>query len=108
VATTRPETMLGDEAVAVNPADPRYQHLIGRRCLLPLQNRRSPSSPTNWSTPSSAPVASRSPPPTTPPTTKWPNAINLPLTVVIGPDGVMTPAAGEDFVGLDRMEARRP
>jgi valyl-tRNA synthetase len=35
VATTRPETMLGDEAVAVNPTDPRYTSLIGRRCLLP-------------------------------------------------------------------------
>jgi valyl-tRNA synthetase len=39
VATTRPETMLGDEAVAVNPTDPRYGGLVGRRCLLPLQNR---------------------------------------------------------------------
>src|SRR2546423_9026264 len=39
VATTRPETMLGDEAVAVNPKDPRYTNLVGRRCLLPLQNK---------------------------------------------------------------------
>src|SRR4029434_653685 len=39
VATTRPETMLGDEAVAVNQNDPRYSHLVGRRCLLPLQNK---------------------------------------------------------------------
>src|SRR5882724_6245056 len=42
VATTRPETMLGDEAVAVNPADPRYTSLVGRRCLLPLQNKSIP------------------------------------------------------------------
>src|SRR4051812_34714815 len=39
VATTRPETMLGDEAVAVNPKDTRYTALIGRKCLLPLQNK---------------------------------------------------------------------
>ncbi|CAM5216697.1 valine--tRNA ligase [Alishewanella longhuensis] len=42
VATTRPETMLGDTAVAVNPADERYQALIGKEILLPLANRRIP------------------------------------------------------------------
>ncbi|HGJ5875840.1 MAG TPA: valine--tRNA ligase [Arsenophonus sp.] len=42
VATTRPETMLGDTGVAVNPADPRYKDLIGKQILLPLVNRRIP------------------------------------------------------------------
>jgi valyl-tRNA synthetase len=42
VATTRPETMLGDAAVAVNPDDARYRHLVGRHVLLPLVNRRIP------------------------------------------------------------------
>jgi valyl-tRNA synthetase len=42
VATTRPETMLGDTGVAVNPEDPRYQHLIGKEVLLPLVDRRIP------------------------------------------------------------------
>jgi valyl-tRNA synthetase len=42
VATTRPETMLGDTAVAVHPDDPRYQHLIGRHVVLPLTGRRAP------------------------------------------------------------------
>ncbi|MCG6201938.1 valine--tRNA ligase [Psychromonas antarctica] len=42
VATTRPETMLGDTAVAVNPEDPRYQALIGKEIILPLVNRRIP------------------------------------------------------------------
>ena len=42
VATTRPETMLGDTAVAVNPADERYSHLIGQKVLLPLVNREIP------------------------------------------------------------------
>lgn len=42
VATTRPETMLGDVAVAVHPEDPRYQHLIGRQCHLPLSGRLIP------------------------------------------------------------------
>jgi valyl-tRNA synthetase len=42
LATTRPETMLGDTAVAVNPADDRYQHLIGKMVMLPLVNREIP------------------------------------------------------------------
>ena len=42
VATTRPETMLGDSGVAVNPADPRYQDRSGKKCLLPLMNREIP------------------------------------------------------------------
>lgn len=42
VATTRPETMLGDTAVAVNPADPRYKDLIGKDIILPIVNRRIP------------------------------------------------------------------
>ena len=42
VATTRPETMLGDGAVAVNPNDPRYSHLVGKQVLLPLANRMIP------------------------------------------------------------------
>src|SRR5271156_6598460 len=42
VATTRPETMLGDAAVAVHPDDERYQHLIGKKVLLPLANREIP------------------------------------------------------------------
>src|SRR6185503_17192347 len=42
VATTRPETMLGDTAVAVHPDDPRYQHLIGKTVTVPLVNRDIP------------------------------------------------------------------
>jgi len=42
VATTRPETMLGDTAVAVHPEDERYKHLIGKTVVLPLMNREIP------------------------------------------------------------------
>ena len=42
VATTRPETMLGDSGVAVNPNDERYTHLVGKTCILPLMNREIP------------------------------------------------------------------
>ena len=57
VATTRPETMLGDTAVAVHPEDERYNDLIGTKVRLPLTDRRSRSSPTSTSTPRSAPAA---------------------------------------------------
>jgi len=42
VATTRPETIMGDTAVCIHPADPRYQHLKGRKCIVPLVNREIP------------------------------------------------------------------
>ena len=42
VATTRPETILGDTAVAVHPDDERYRHLIGKTCLVPMLNRHHP------------------------------------------------------------------
>jgi valyl-tRNA synthetase len=57
VATTRPETMLGDTAVAVHPDDPRYRDLVGKTVILPLLEREIPSSPTRrWWTRSSAPA----------------------------------------------------
>ena len=57
VATTRPETMLGDTGVAVSPKDPeKFAHLVGKTVKLPhRRTARSPSSPTTTSTPSSAP-----------------------------------------------------
>jgi len=51
IATTRPETMLGDTAVAVNPSDERYQHLIGRLLTLPLTNRAIPIIADDWANP---------------------------------------------------------
>ena len=42
VATTRPETMMGDTGVAVNPNDERYKHLVGKTCILPIMNREIP------------------------------------------------------------------
>jgi valyl-tRNA synthetase len=51
VATTRPETMLGDSAVAVNPEDERYRHLVGKNIILPLTGRRVPIIADNYSDP---------------------------------------------------------
>ena len=69
IATTRPETMLADGALAVHPDDERYKHLIGKLVDLPLCDRGSRSSPTTSSTASSARAASRSPARTTSTTT---------------------------------------
>jgi valyl-tRNA synthetase len=107
VATTRPETMLGDEAVAVNPSDPRYQHLVGRRCLLPLQYRPLPIIADDLVDPKFGSGCVKVTPAHDPADYEMALRHKLPLTVVIGPDGLMTPEAGEEFVGLDRMEARK-
>ena len=74
VATTRPETMLGDAALMVHPEDERYQALIGKTVILPWWAARSPSLPTTTWTASSARAWSRSRPRMTTTTTPWASA----------------------------------
>jgi valyl-tRNA synthetase len=107
VATTRPETMLGDEAVAVNPDDPRYQKIVGRKCLLPLQNKPIPIIADELVDPKFGTGCVKVTPAHDPADYQMGLRHNLPFTVVIGPDGKMTGAAGEDFDDMDRMEARQ-
>ena len=107
VATTRPETMLGDEAVAVNPKDPRYAPLVGRRCLLPLRNKAIPIIADDLVDPKFGTGCVKVTPAHDPNDYQMALRHNLPLTVVIGLDGAMTPEAGAEFAGLDRMEARQ-
>jgi valyl-tRNA synthetase len=107
VATTRPETMLGDEAVAVNPKDPRYTHLVGRRCLLPLQNKPIPVIADDFVDPKFGTGCVKVTPSHDPNDYEMAVRHKLPFPVVIGPDGLMTGEAGNDFAGLDRMEARK-
>ena len=107
VATTRPETMLGDEAVAVHPTDSRYTKLVGRRCLLPLQNKSIPVIADDFVDPKFGTGCVKVTPAHDPNDYEFAVRHNLPLTVIIAPDGTMTAAAGEDFDGLDRMEARK-
>jgi valyl-tRNA synthetase len=106
VATTRPETMLGDEAVAVNPQDERYTKVVGRNVLLPLQNKPIPIIADDFVDPKFGTGCVKVTPAHDPNDYAMATRHNLPLTVVIGPDGNMTAAAGEDFDGMDRMEAR--
>jgi valyl-tRNA synthetase len=107
VATTRPETMLGDEAVAVNPTDPRYTAHVGRRCLLPLQNKPIPVIADAFVDPKFGTGCVKVTPAHDPNDYEMALRHALPLAVVIAPDGSMTKEAGEDFIGLDRMEARK-
>jgi len=107
VATTRPETMLGDEAVAVNPNDPRYTKLIGRKVLLPLQNKPIPVIADDLVDPKFGTGCVKVTPAHDPADYEMAVRHKLPLTVVIGMDGRMTEVAGEKFAGLDRAKARQ-
>ena len=109
VATTRPETMLGDTAVAVNPEDDRYKDFIGKYLLLPLTERKIPvvadmavdaafGTGAVKVTPShdfnDEAIAKRQSP-------------QLPFIKVIGPDGKMTEDAGPRYAGMDKYECRK-
>jgi valyl-tRNA synthetase len=107
VATTRPETMLGDTGVAVHPDDERYKHLIGKFAILPIANRRIPivGDPILVDPAFGTGVVK-----VTPAHDKNDYEAglrnNLPQLQVIGEDGHMTDAAGAELAGLDRAEAR--
>jgi valyl-tRNA synthetase len=108
VATTRPETMLGDTAVAVHPDDERYRDLIGQELLLPLTDRRIPiiADPILVDPAFGTGVVK-----VTPAHDKndYETGLrhDLPQLQVIDERGRMTAAAGPDFEGLDRGEARK-
>jgi valyl-tRNA synthetase len=106
VATTRPETMLGDEAVAVNPKDERYQKLVGKKLLLPLRNKPIPVIADELVDPKFGTGCVKVTPAHDPADYEMAVRHNLPLTVVIGQNGKMTAEAGADYIGLDRFEAR--
>ena len=106
VATTRPETMLGDEAVAVNPSDARYTHLLGRKVLLPLRNKEIPIIADAAVDPKFGTGCVKVTPAHDVADYEMALRHKLPFTVVIAPDGTMTEEAGEDFEDLDRFECR--
>jgi|Deesub1362B_J571_1020462.scaffolds.fasta_scaffold00010_64 valyl-tRNA synthetase len=109
VATTRPETMLGDVAVAVHPEDPRYKGLVGKMLKLPLTNREIPVIADEEVDPefgtgavkvtpahdfNDEAIAKRQSPP-------------LPFITVIDENAKMTDEAGKRYAGLDRYECRK-
>jgi len=106
VATTRPETMLGDTAVAVNPDDERYRHLIGATVELPLTGRDIPVIADEAVEREFGTGVVKVTPAHDPTDFQMGLRHNLPQIVVIAPDGRMTASAGERYAGLDRAEAR--
>ncbi len=106
VATTRPETMLGDTAVAVHSQDPRHRHLHGRRVMLPLMERPLPVICDDVLVdPEFGTGAVKVTPAHDPNDFEAGERNGLPSVVVIGPDARMTEEAGP-YAGLDRYEAR--
>jgi len=105
VATTRPETMLGDTAVAVHPDDPRYDGAVGRTVLLPLIDRPIPVVADAAVDPSFGTGAVKVTPAHDPLDFEIGERHDLPAVKVIDTTGRIT-AEGGRFVGMDRMEAR--
>ncbi len=106
VATTRPETILGDTAVAVNPKDARYKDLIGRIAILPVIGREIPIIPDEAVDPAFGTGAVKVTPAHDPTDFEIGLRHDLPRVQVIGFDAKMTDEAGP-YVGQDRFEARK-
>ena len=106
VATTRPETMLGDTAVAVNPEDDRYQHLIGQMVRLPILNRHIPVIADEFVDPSFGTGCVKVTPAHDPNDFEMGQRHDLPLINILRKDGSLNHNAGP-FEGQDRFEARK-
>ena len=106
IATTRPETIPGDTAVAVNPEDERYAKLIGKTLRLPILNREIPIIADSYVDTKFGTGAVKITPSHDPNDYEMGLRHNLPEIVVIGKDGVMTEEAGP-FAGLERYECRK-
>ena len=106
VATTRPETLLGDVAVAVNPDDDRYKHLIGTSVLLPIINKEIPIIGDRYVDQSYGTGAVKITPAHDPNDYEIGERHNLERIQVIGYDGKMTNVP-QQFIGLTPIEARK-
>ena len=107
VATTRPETMLGDTAVAVHPEDERYRHLVGREIRLPLVDRLIPIVADEAVDPAFGSGAVKVTPAHDPADFEIGRRHALPSVDVMTPEARISLAAPSRFQGLDRYEARR-
>ncbi|MGA1861398.1 valine--tRNA ligase [Deferribacter thermophilus] len=106
IATTRPETMLGDTAVAVNPNDERYKHLIGKYAILPILNRRLPIIADEYVDMEFGTGALKVTPAHDPNDFELGKKYNLEEINVMDESGIINENGGK-FKGLDRFEARK-
>ena len=106
VATTRPETMLGDTAVAVNPEDDRYKHLIGKMVMLPIMNREIPIIADKYVDKAFGSGCVKITPAHDPNDFEMGQRHSLPLINILNKDGSINENGGE-FQGQDRFVARK-
>jgi valyl-tRNA synthetase len=106
VETTRPETFFGDTAVAVNPEDPRYKHLIGKKVRLPIIGREIPIVGDLHADPTKGSGAVKITPAHDPNDYEVGKRHDLPLVRCIGLDGAMTAEAAQ-YAGMDRFACRK-
>jgi valyl-tRNA synthetase len=106
IATQRPETIMGDTAVCVNPTDERYQHLKGKKIIVPLVNREVPLIFDDYVDPTFGTGALKVTPAHDINDYNLGLKHNLPAIDTLNPNGTLSEAA-EVFVGMDRFEARK-
>ena len=106
VATTRPETMLGDTAIAVNPEDERYKHLIGNFAILPLMNREIPIVADDYVDPEFGTGAVKITPAHDPNDFELGLRHKLPQIIVMKDDATINNNGGK-YAGMDRYSARK-
>ncbi len=106
VATTRPETMLGDSGVAVHPEDARYQNLVGKTCILPLMNREIPIVADEYVDREFGTGCVKMTPAHDPNDFEVGLRHNLEVIRVLTDEGKMTADCGK-YAGMDRYEARK-
>src|SRR5690606_36742933 len=107
VATTRPETMLGDTGVAVHPDDPRYKDLVGRHAILPLVGRRIPIVADEHADPETGLGAVKITPAHDFNDFEVGRRHGLPLVSILDFAARLNENAPEPYRGLDRFEARK-
>ncbi|WP_416175496.1 valine--tRNA ligase [Clostridium sp.] len=106
IATTRPETMFGDTAIAVNPKDERYKDLVGKKALLPIINREIPIVSDDYVDMEFGTGAVKITPAHDPNDYQVGKRHNLPEIIVMNEDGTIK-LPGTKYDGLDRYEARK-
>ncbi|MBD8007405.1 valine--tRNA ligase [Bacillus norwichensis] len=106
IATTRPETMLGDTAVAVHPEDERYKHLIGKTVILPIVGREIPIVADDYVDMEFGSGAVKITPAHDPNDFEIGNRHNLERVLVMNEDGTMNEEAGK-YKGMDRFDCRK-
>jgi valyl-tRNA synthetase len=107
VATTRPETMLGDTGIAVNPEDERYRHLVGKTVLLPLVNREIPIFSDSYVDKEFGTGCVKVTPAHDPNDFAMGTRQGLEIINVMNPDATMADNVPEKYRGLDRYKARK-